>query len=50
MVVCQCNCVTDKMLRELGTTSYLEAQDKLGVGRGCGSCAPKVVDVLHGKK
>lgn len=50
MIVCICNAVTrnqlEKLIEETGTTDYYELQRILGVGRDCGSCTPKIWDVI----
>jgi NAD(P)H-nitrite reductase large subunit len=50
MVVCQCNDVSDKEILACvaeGITNYYEIQKITKCGRGCGSCMPKVLDVIY---
>ena len=53
VIVCQCNRVTDKEINALvdqGYVKYVDIQRLTDAGTTCGSCAPRIVDVIFKRR
>ena len=50
MVVCHCECITDKEINKLDCKNLCELQENCPAGKRCGGCIPLIEELIEYKK